>query len=273
MAFSADGGHLAVNGGGTDLGSAVRLWDIARRAQVAGPQVKKQAVGLAFSKDGAYMAVSAPSLEVFDLHTNDPVSKFDCGSAPALWPVFSPNGKWVAANCGGVVTGWPFAGRGEAFHFGEAGDANNGPVVFSPDGRLLAAGRATGVLLYDLAERKVVEIVKTADPISALAFSADGELLACGGRSSLFVIHIRTWRRIWSVSVGQTISVLRFTRDGRGLLAAADSLTLYDSMNGRPLRTLVGKLPNGSVPAFSIDGEWFGTGWNSAAHLWRVRVN
>ena len=178
IAFSPDGRHVAVNGGGTDLGSAVQVWDLARKAQSAPPKVKQRAVGLSYSKDGVYLAVSDPSLEVFDTRTNASVAQFDCGTAPALSPVFSPNRKWLAANCGGVVTVWPLGGSVEAFHFGEASDANNGPVLFSPDGRVLAAGSPTAITLYDLTERRIVQSVPMPDPVSALAFSADGESLA-----------------------------------------------------------------------------------------------
>ncbi len=277
MAFSPDGRRIAVNGGGTDLGSAVRVWDIARKTQVSGPVIKKPAVGIAYSRDGSYLAVSSavssPALVVFDLHTNEAIGKFDCGVASVLSPVFSPNGKWLAANCSGVVTAWPFAGRGEAFHFGQATDANNGPLAFSPDTRFLAAGSAAGVALYDVAQRRIVQIAKTTDLVTALAFSADGEFLACGTRSSLFILNLHTWRKVWTGDVAQSVSAVKFTKDARGLLAATDSLTLYESSNGRPLRILIAKLPNGFVPAFSTEGDWFGVGVNSATHLWHIHPN
>ncbi len=272
IAFHPDGRRVAVNGGGTDLGSAVQIWDIPRKAQMQAPKVKQRVVGLAFSKDGAYLAVSAPSLEVFDTRTNDSVAKFDCGSAPALSPAFSPNRKWVAANCGGVVTGWPITGSAEAFHFGEASDANNGPVLFSPDGRLLAAGSPTAIALYDMTERRIVQSFKTPDPVSALAFSADEEFLAAGGRQSLFTLNLRTHRALWTIGPGQPVSALRFTKDGHGLIVATDSLTLFDALGGKPVRKLVVKVPNVPSAAISPDGEWFGAGWNSATQLWRLHT-
>jgi len=270
VAFSPDGRRVAVNGGGTDLGSAVQIWDIARKAQLAAPKVKQRVVGLAFSKDGAYLAVSAPGLEVFETRTNASVALFDCGTAPALSPVFSANRKWVAANCGGVVTVWRIAGSVEAFHFGEAGEANHGPILFSPDGRVLAAGSATAITLYDLPERRVVQSVKTTDGVTALAFSGDGELLAVGGHQSLLLLNLRTHRNAWRVDSGQAVSALRFTRDGRGLVVATDSVTLFDTMSGRAVRKLESKVPEGAGAAISGDGEWFGVGVNSSTQLWRL---
>jgi WD40 repeat protein len=271
VAFSPDGRRVAVNGGGTDLGSAVQIWDIARKVQFAAPKVKQRVTGLAYSRDGAYLAVSAPGLEVFETRTNASVAQFDCGAAPAISPAFSPNRKWVAANCGGVVTVWPITGSAEAFHFGEAAEANHGPILFSPDGRLLAAGSPTAVLLYDLAERRIVQSVKTTDAATALAFSGDGEWLAVGGHQFLTLLNVRTHRNVWSVDSGQPVSALRFTRDGHGLVVATDSLTLFDMVNGRAERKIENKVPDVAGAAISGDGEWFAVGVNSSTQLWRLR--
>jgi WD40 repeat protein len=270
IAFSPTGSRVAVNGGGTDLGSAVEIWDIARQARVGGPTVKKPVAGLAFSRDGAYLAVSAPSLELFETRTNASVAKFDCGPAPALSPAFSPNGKWIAANCGGAITAWPTAGSARAVHFGEASNASGGPVRFSPDGRLLAAGSTAGVTLYDMEERRIVQIVRTRAPVPALAFSADAELLAWAEGASLGLLNVRTHRRMWNADAGETVSAMQFTKDGRGLMVATDSVTLFDTASGRPLRKLEAQVPNVLGAAFSAEGEWFGAGSNSATELWRL---
>jgi WD40 repeat protein len=291
IAFSPDGRYLAVNGGGTDLGSAVQLWDIERRSQVAAPRVKRGVSGLAFSKDGAYLAVSAPSIEVFDRPTNDSVVKLDCGSATAFSPAFSPNGKWIAANCSGVITVWSLAGATEVFHFGDASDANNGPLAFSPDGRYLAASSSSGVTLYDIAARRIMQSVTTSDPISSLSFSANSELLAYGIRlravpnadekpSTLFLLDVRTHRRVWSVNAGQWVSAVKFSKEGRTLLVAAGddlhkagSVTIFETASGKAVRKLPIRLPSGGVPAISPNSEWLGIGWNSATSLWRLPNN
>jgi len=283
IAFSPDAHHVAVNGGGTDLGSALRIWDIAHKTQLAGPRLKTPVVGLAFSKDGVYLAVSTQGVEVFDTRTNGSIAKLNCGSVPALSPVFSPNGKWVAATCGGMVAVWSLAAGTESFYLGQASEANRGPVLFSPDGRLLAVGSATGLTLYDIAVRKIVQSFKTTDTVSALAFSANGDWLALGThlnaptaddkQSSLVLLNVRTGRKMWSAPAVQWVSALKFVLDGHELLVAGGSVTLFDTVSGRPLRTVVAKLPTSAATAFSPSGEWFGVGWNSATRIWRLRVN
>jgi WD40 repeat protein len=280
IAFSPDAQHMAVNGGGTDLGSALQIWDIAHKTQLPGPRLKLPVAGLTFSRDGAFLAVSASALEVFDTRTEASVAKLDCGSAAALSPVFSPNGKWVAATCGGMVTVWSLSGGAESFYLGEVSDANHGPVLFNPDGQLLAVGSTTGLTLYDVASRKIVQSLKTTDAVSALAFSANGEWLAFGMRlnvpktdenqPSLSLLEMRTRRRVWSAPAGQWVTALNFPPDGHGLLVAAGSVRLFDTVSGRPIRTVLAKIPNSVATAFSADGEWLGVGWNSATHVWRL---
>jgi WD40 repeat protein len=302
IAFSPDGRRIAVNGGGPDLGSALQVWDIERKTQVAAPQLKRPAAGLSFSRDGAYLAVSVPSLEIFDTRSMSSLQKLNCASETAFSPVFSPNGKLVAANCGGSITVWSVDGGAEPFHFGEASDPGNGPLLFSPDGRLLAAASSMALVIYDNAAHKILQTVRVAGAISALAFSPDSERLACGMRlnpppsdpskpdmnplsapvpsHSLFLMDMRTRRKLWSAPAGQWISALKFAREGRTLVVAAGdelhkagSITLFDAASGRPLRKLSARIPDSPGAAFSPNGEWFAAGWNSATWLWRVPLN
>jgi len=291
VAFSPDGRRVAVNGGGTDLGSALQIWDIEGKTLVAAPRVKHSVSGIAFSNDGAYVALSSASVEVFSARSSGLAARLDCpAEGSAISPVFNANGKWVAANCSGVVTVWSIAGGAEIFHFGEASDANVGPVAFGPDGRAVAAAFANAVVLYDVAARKITKTFSTADPATTLAFSGNGEWLAFGTRlrepkldekgMNLFLVDLRTRRRLWSANAGQWVSALKFVRDGRELLVAtgddlhkAGSLTLYEAANGKALRRLPVRVPSSVAPAISPNGEWLGYGWNSGTSLWRLAVN
>ncbi len=287
LAFDFDGKRLAVNGGATDLASALQIWDIERRTLLPAPRVKHAISGLAFSKDGSYVAATSAGVEVFDARRTSPVSRMDCATGSAFSPAFSPNNRLLAANCGGVITVWAVANGAEAFHFGAASDANNGPISFSPDGRFLAAATATGVLVYDTVARRMGPNVTTSDLVTALAFDVNGEILAFGTRvrtpsadqkqSSLFVLDVRARRKVWATNAGQWVSELKFTRDGRALIAAtgedlhkSGSLTLYDAANGKTIRHLPIRVPSSVMPALSPNAEWFGFGWNSATSLWHL---
>jgi WD40 repeat protein len=287
LAFHPDGRRLAVNGGATDLASALQIWDIERRTLLPAPRIKHAISGLAFSKDGAYVAATSAGVEIFDAHRTSLVSRMDCATGSAFSPAFSPNNHLIAANCGGVITVWSIANGSEAFHFGAASDANNGPIAFSPDGRFLAAATASGVLVYDTVARRMGPTVTTTDFVTALAFNVSGEILAFGTRVRtpnpdqkqpiLFVLDVRARRKVWSATAGEWVSELKFTRDGRALIAAtgedlhkSGTLTLFDAASGRAIRHLPVRVPSSVMPALSPNGEWFGFGWNSATSLWRL---
>ncbi len=285
LAFDSDGKRVAVNGGATDLASGLQIWDIERRTLLPAPRVKHAISGLAFSKDGAYIAVTSAGVEVFDARRTTPVSRMDCATGSAFSPAFSPNNRLLAANCGGVITVWSVANGSEAFQFGTASDANNGPISFSPDGRFLAAATATGVLVYDTIARRMGPNVTTSDLVTALAFNVNGEILAFGTRArtptpdqkTLFVLDIRARRKLWAANAGQWVSDLDFSHDGRTLIAAngedlhkSGTLTLYDAANGKTIRRLPIRVPSSVMPALSPNGEWFGFGWNSATSLWHL---
>ena len=291
LAFNPDGRRVAVNGGSTDLESALRIWDIERRTLVAAPQIKHSLSGLAFSKDGAYLAASGGgSVEVYEERTNAQAARLDCApGALAAAPTFSPNGRLVAANCSGVITVWSLAGAAQLFYFGEASDTNSGPVEFSPDGRYLAAASSSGgVVLYDIAARRTERPLPSADPVSALAFSVDGELLAFGVRlrapkptekqPTLFVFDTHTRRPEWTSGSAQWVSALKFTREGLLVVSGNDphkagSLTLFERANGRAMRKLPVRVPGSAPAVISPNSEWLGVGWNSATDLWRLPSN
>ncbi len=292
VAFSPDGRRVAVNGGSTDLGSALQVWDIERRGQMAAPRVKHAVAGLAFSKDGEYLAASGDgSVELFDARSNGTMAKLDCAPGAVLFPAFSPSGKWLAANCSGVITVWSVAGAAELFHFGQRSDVNTGPVVFSPDGRYLAAASENGLVIYDVAARKILQSVTTGDPVTAITFNATGDGLAFGVRlrapkpeekpATLFLLDVRGRKKVWSSSTaGEWVSALKFTHDGRTLLAAtgddlhkAGALSLIEATNGKVLRKLPVRVPSSAAPVISPNGEWLGYGWNSATTLWRLFYN
>jgi WD40 repeat protein len=290
VAFSPDGKRVAVNGGSTDLASAVQVWDIERRSLVSGPRVKHAVSGLAFSQDGDYLAVSGAGVEVFATRSDDLAARMDCKSGSAFSPVFSANDRWVAANCGGVITVWSVAGGGEIFHFGEASEANNGPLAFSPGGRYLAAAVATGLVVYDTVARKLSARVNTTDLVTALTFNANGEMLVFGTRThaptkagekeaaTLYLLDLRTRKKVWASSISEWVSAVQFARDGQKLLVVAGDdlrrsggLLEYETANGRLVRRLPVRVPSGANPGFSRSGEWLGYGWNSSTSLWRLR--
>lgn len=157
VAFSPNGRLLAIRSTET---SAVDLWDMSDPAvpSRAGQNNKAMAPptaasALAFSPDGAHMAVSqSTSIELLELR----------GAAPISLKTLA-----VFGHCtGGVIN----------------------VVAFSPNGRLLATSDGSTVLLWDIADLTAPRLhAAISDPVhfvDAVAFSSDGTLLATGGKQA-----------------------------------------------------------------------------------------
>ena len=130
-------------------------------------------------------------------------------------------------------------------------------LAFGPKGRLLAIGRADGlVFLLDAASGKTIRALSGhSGPASALAFSQDGRLLASGGADHLL--------RVWETATGMELLTLAghsggvraaaFSPDGRKLLSGgAEGVGLiWDLTRG----------PNGAarkqtVTAMDLEKRW-----------------
>jgi WD40 repeat protein len=149
--------------------------------------------GIAFSPDGSQIvsgSYESGVVQLWDRSTGKVFGTF-IGNGDYLWSVdYSPVGEIVASSSlDSTVKIWNVATRRlETTLNGLSGGLR---VVFSPDGRILAAGDYRGnICLWDLDEgRKLDDLMGHRDMISDLAFSIDGKLLA----SSSFDKHARLW--------------------------------------------------------------------------------
>jgi eukaryotic-like serine/threonine-protein kinase len=151
-------------------------------------------------------------------------------------------------------------------------------VVFSPDGRQVTTGSATGdVKIWDVAARAEVAAFRPADGrVTALAYSPDGNKLAAAvgwGPSKV---------SLWDVANGQSlpfprnhdwISWLEFSPDGR-LVAAADldgDVELWDSSSGGRVAELKGHVMGVLRASFFPDGMTLATGgMDGRVKLWNM---
>jgi len=117
-------------------------------------------------------------------------------------------------------------------------------------------------------------------PLAAVAFSPDGKLLAGGGYQEVLVwdlANAKLLKRLGVGQIGETVHAAAFHKDGR-LLAVAHgtpqgpaAVTLFDVESGQPAASF--QEPKDAIfsLAFSPDGNWLaGGGVDATLYVWNV---
>jgi WD40 repeat protein len=151
-------------------------------------------------------------------------------------------------------------------------------VVFSPDGRTLASGHGSNILIWDADthEPKGPPLAGHTDIILALALSPDGRTLASGGRDDLIIL--------WDVSTGRQVGrldehtdfvwSLAYSPDGRFLVSGSTDgkIIFWDAATRRrDAEPLAGHGGAVFTVAFSPDGKMLASGGRTGEIvLWDV---
>lgn len=268
VVFSLDGASLATG----SLDGDIRVWSTEDGHQIAAFEAQHDADGvaltLAFSPDGKRLATGAfgvHALQLWDVPTGRalrPVATGGSGDPEAF--AFSADGSLLGVSTGdGAIEVWDLA-RGTAARRWPAPAAAEGnppplsyaSIAFSADGRTIAAGRASGVDLWDLGSGRRLHALAWApstgtvspqtyrrNAVQPLAFSRDGRFIAGGADDGTV--------SIWDTSNGQrlrsasghrgNVTAVRWSGDGRALLTGSDDATLrlWDAGTGRELAQLI----------------------------------
>jgi WD40 repeat protein/Flp pilus assembly protein TadD len=259
LVYSPDGSRLL----SWDHGGTTRVYD-ARTGQeaftVEGVHGLEEPV---FNRDGTRLALlrreaGSDVVHVYDTGTGRVLSKLN-GQSRYDGLAISPDGTHIA---GGdedepvkvydVLTGRPTVTLNESRGF------FNRPLVYSPDGTLLAAGGSDedrAVQVYDAKTGRRLFILKGQAAVREPAFSPDGTRLAveCGG--ALLVHDARTGRELFTLKGPARLQEFMFNQAATRL-AAGDgdgAVRVYDARTGHEVITLQGLVQFWS-PVYSPDG-------------------
>jgi len=250
-----------------------------RESATLGERHEGHIYSVAFSPDGATLAVSAADLRLWDV-ANEALLATCTTDGLCYGVAFSGTGRSLAS-AGGRLVLWNTTTENEQRQF----DVPHGmlhAVAFSPNGKLLAgAGGTRGapaeILLWDFQSGQLVtRLAGHNDQIWSIDFAMRGDLLASASNDATV--------RLWNVATGRQKSALvgpeagirsvAFSPDGQFVAAVSydTSITFWEVATGQ--RRAVQVDPAGGVTlAFSPDGEILAVGnRDSTIKLWDVEA-
>jgi WD40 repeat protein len=278
MAFAPDGKTLV-----TASNRELQYWDAATQELLGTANTGKSAYGLAFSPDGALLAVNIGygGLLLWDMAANVEKVTISGNLQTNGGVIFSPDGAHVAGSTSDYkVHLWNTADGSEAVVF-EGHSRYVYDLAFSPDGAVLAsAGYDKSVRLWDVSAG--VELAALAgteenplDEAYSVAFSPDGRLLASGhakGKIALWDAAGKTLKLVTGPAAGE-IRDVAFSPDGKYLASASSEniAHIWDTATGAEVMATVGHTFLMNAAVFSPDSGTLALAeWSKQLWLWDV---
>jgi WD40 repeat protein/serine/threonine protein kinase len=276
VVFSEDGSLLAT----ASDDKSVKLWDLARRREVAAINFPSMPADLCFAPKSQTVAVAVDKEVCFlDGPSGQKVNGSGISCEASVWSVaYSRDGSRLAVYEGATVRMLDALTRQEMWAIAVP---QGWRVAFSPDGTLLAVASNEGtVLLLDAVNGQLAASLPGFGKGygGSLVFSPDGALLACACAfyHQVLVHEVRTRQQLRGIELEPSwLGAVAFSPDGKTVAISGGShvITLFDRETWQVSGRLQGHLDEVWAVAFSPDGKTLVSGSKDASvRVWDAVV-
>ncbi len=226
-----------------------------RKKTTVGPR-KTQAVN---ARSAAYQPITRLQKWLWTAAFVALLAALVAGSLWRLWPHGSESGKVVAAFD---------ASNGRGYEWVDS-------VVFSLDGKLLAAATMSGIRIFFTDSDKPPRLLEERSLVGSISFSPDSKLIASGNQENtvhIWDINSRTVLRTLAGHGGWVLATA-FSPDGRLLASGSGDRTirLWSTTDWHLVRSLLGHTDMVGSATFSPDGRLLASaGQDQTIVLWEV---
>jgi len=238
-----------------------------------------QAVNLTYNVDHTVLPEAARALHAAVMDAHLQLSLPVLSSGEVIGVAFSPDGNQLATlDAAGTVNVWDVSATGPGRvmltfpnQLTNPSDLGWQDIVFSPDGKRLAAGLDNNVMLWDMPSGHAISPISAGFAVRAIAFSPDSRRLAVSGYfATVQTYDVASERLLGTIAPSGSTEGLAFSPDGRRLAVAShDGTTVWDTGSGQLLLSLPARVSWVNSVAFSPDGARLATaGADRMARIW-----
>ncbi|MBU2509966.1 caspase family protein [bacterium] len=228
---------------------------------------------VAYSPDGQFLASGGGDklLKLWDIKTGREIKTFRGHQGYIDKVAYSPDGRFLAsASTDQTVILWDIQTGNLlknfkiGYSFGKLG------IAFSPEGRFLAMGVGSSILIFDIENKKSVqmETSHTTD-IKYLAYNPDGRFLVSGSGfpdESVKIWDIQKEKELDLYKVKNGLNAIAYSPDGSFLaLAHWSSITILDIQTGKAVNKIITSIEGINSISFSPDGRFLASGGKNSA--------